>query len=372
MWMRCMGGGALALAMWLGGGTALAEPGLIGIGEDAGLVCDFASVRYDCDTTEVCEPGQACVYARSGERYCVGRGSLVCCTANNDCPAYDPLSGAPVDGGCVRADVGSSGGGSAGLCVDHTATYCSDTPDTVSIRMVRRCHTVRDGTELVRWEMGDCDRDGIANGEETEVGVCTKPDIRAYWDGAACVYEATGCDPEDPNACRDHECQPSDEGTWCDSDGLEAYCALPAAECEEDELVLRRGATDFCVPDLCPALPGVDLLDCLVAPGTNTYTGFDFGDCDRDGVANGVELLEGSDPCADGSGAEDGGAPDIDVGAEPTVDAGGLDGGSPGGPDLQPRFGGGGGCVCRATPGGDAPGWLAALSLLGLALLRRR
>ena len=78
------------------------------------------------------------------------------------------------------------------------------------------------------------------------------------------------------------------------------------------------------------------------------------GDCDEDGVPNGVD----SEPCVfDEPGAPDAGA--LDAGPPPR--------------DSTPAFTGGGGAVCAATPGRTDPGhWLLAALASALLVIRRR
>ncbi|RZO52369.1 MAG: hypothetical protein EVA89_32105 [Sandaracinaceae bacterium] len=355
---------------------AAAEAGFVPLPEGGRAVCEFDDVRR-CDGggADSCRSDEYCGYLRSGDQICLSRATLVCCSRDADCPYYEagPMGLVPTE--CVGSDVTTEEGVSVGLCVLPERSYCHDAAGAVTVRTIRRCHTPTDGGSLVLWAEGDCDRDGISNGAEEAGGTdpCVKPPLRGYWNGEACVPEATGCQAGVP--CEGgYECVASDGGTVCETEGLEAYCELPSAPClEAEETAVEDGGVTYCVPSECSDT--ADLLDCLVDPESREIVGYDFGDCDGDGVPNGAESLEGTDPCSPDTGVEDAGAPQDDAGSAPPDASSGFDAGTePGpGPNLEPRFEGGGGCACRATPG-HAPsslGWMA-LALLGLALVSRR
>ena len=118
-----------------------------------------------------------------------------------------------------------------------------------------------------------------------------------------------------------------------------------------------------------------DLRDCITNEAGDPVS-WDEGDCDDDGTKNLDEVNNDETPCGEpapdaGPSDYDGGPSQEDAGMVMPEDAGGagVDGGSTG-PGIDPRFEGGGGCACRATPGrSEAP---LALALLALGLFVRR
>ncbi|MCB9592484.1 MAG: hypothetical protein H6719_07110 [Sandaracinaceae bacterium] len=138
------------------------------------------------------------------------------------------------------------------------------------------------------------------------------------------------------------------------------------------------GACTFTDPPeamLCGRTTAESLAPCVPASGNDWRD----GDCDGDGLANGVDPA----PCR-ATEPSDAGVPGNDAGTRDAgaSDAGADDAGEPldaaapsdAGPSrsLAPRFGGGGGCVCGFAPPRSGEAWVLALALAWLARRRAR
>lgn len=304
------------------------------------------------------------------EPYCLPDRRLLCCEADNDCPASNL--------GRTSCREVSGVTGTTRLCLE-SEDYCSATP---TLAHVRKCHrSPHGGDDLVVWEAGDCDGDGLPNGEDPDP--CQAPAPRAYWTGDdGCVALSTGC-PEGAE-CRSTaeasggHCVESEDGhgTRCVPDEEVLYCGAPDSTCPDGTLdvVDPESSRSFCVDAECGVDDdedaSIDLLDCITG-SSGERTVYSLGDCDRDGLPNGRD----EDPCEPSDETRDAGSvAERDAGPAPTIDAQSptVDGGNTTGPPVDPRFQGGGGCHCRATPAGSDPPLEMALVLLGLAATRRR
>jgi MYXO-CTERM domain-containing protein len=197
------------------------------------------------------------------------------------------------------------------------------------------------------------------------------------------------------------------QGRMCERDDASELCwrcadvsfdynrICPTDPCVEEDVCVRDSTdlatalcletTTVCCADTCSTAPG-----CAGTTSSCTETTCAFyGTCPplpiRDAA---VAFLDGSvgrvdaslsdaDTPADDGGPDRDAGPPRDAGSRP-MDAGNgvMDAGPPPPPGFEPRFGGGGGCVCRAAPsrgGRSSAGWLPALGVaFALALRRRR
>ena len=377
---------AAALTLTLVGawtGTAHAEPGLL-VSSGGSYTCTALPTAVDCTVGATCDAGGGnpgtCRLVLSA-RYCIPNTAFgICCSADTDCPMITGATAA-----CMSSSIAD-----AGLCVELGRSYCG--PDgSLDPAIARRCHTGPGGVP-VRWILGDCDGDGVTNGDEVTDGTnpCMIPSPRGIWDGAQCVQQQTGCSLT--RSCGATASGPSgtcvladdDNGRRCVPTGEVLYCADGALVCAPDlvEVPDSSGMGSghvWCVPGHCAGVSGIDLADCVVKDGEPVV--FSEGDCDGDGTKNGDELSGGGDgnvcgadgpPPDAGLPGDDAGVPTGDAGSSP-FDAGGsaIDAG-PGG--TNPSFEGGGGCACRAATGSRSgpAGAIVALLAIGAVLLRRK
>jgi hypothetical protein len=319
--------------------------------------------------------------------FCVPDGAVLCCAGDHDCPG-DASGGT---GACVSI-------GSQSLCLDPAADYCAVGVPPGSTRVLA-CHRDALG-EIVPWRRGDCDLDGIPNGEEVALGtdVCLGPPPMAVFDPSTgnCLELPTACNP-----LRDcttpfgdvGDCLAGGGGTTCFPRGSRLYCGDGAFVCPDGEREIADDAHrhTFCVGPVCGDDPAETTVDCIHDPFTGEPVPASDGDCDGDGIPNsldpapcddsipnadgGTSLPDAGDGRSDaGDGEDDGGATGADAG-NGAMDAGAVSS-DDAGANVPPAFGGGGGCACRAAPraGGTALGLLAialALSLRGARRARR-
>ncbi|MCA9609318.1 MAG: hypothetical protein KC619_27140, partial [Myxococcales bacterium] len=269
-----------------------------------------------------CAPGARCAIDGGGSGTCLNVGSLslclpddavLCCTEDRDCPA-DPAAGVGV---CVPVS-------SVAVCAVGP-DYCAGgaRPTTMQIA---NCH--RDGGgPLVVWDRGDCDMDGIRNGDEVEAGSdpCRGPLPYAVWSGTTCHELPIGCDPR--GTCTTPlgdagECRLTDDGggTTCFPMTSELYCGdgvwvCPSGQIEVDDTTLRH---TFCTPPYCD--PRVTPSDCVRDPVSRQPVRPEDGDCDGDGIPNGAER-DDSRICVVDVTELDGGTTPVDAGV-PGLDAG--------------------------------------------------
>lgn len=231
------------------------------------------------------------------------------------------------------------------------------------------------------WERGDCDGDLLENGRDPQP--CVVPPTIGLVDP-----RSHGCEPASRPCERDADCADELLRTLCRAvsprSSAHKYCVetdVPGLCCGES-LVCGNDATcdpaegdDFDVCHLLCKEPAYaydyeERLRCILDPDDDTViVALPDGDCDEDEHTNREEEVATTDACdnestppeePDAGAPADGGASAFDAGTDPVP------------PSVQPMFGGGGGCRCRAgapSSSGAAP-W--ALGLLALFALRRR
>lgn len=375
----------LAMGLVVSGweGTARAEPGIF-----TGSTCTALPSAGGSS----CSPGDTCradgaegTCFRFGTlSLCIPNAALICCAVDADCPTTDGIT----FGACL---VGAMGGG---LCTRPGANYCTAGP--VTRAQFDACHHIGAGGPLVSWAEGDCDGDRVPNGVEVdlETDPCLAPARQAVWNGAAghCAELPIGCDPDvgctTPLGTTGTCVETSDGGaTVCSVREAALYCGdgawvCPGGQIEVEDTVARH---TFCSPPFCGADTTLTTASCVRDPDSGEPTVPDQGDCDHDGIRNGMDetVCEADVPVADGGvvtsdagvvvpsdGGDvnvDAGAPGEDAGPEP-ADAGGGGVATDAGANVAPTFGGGGGCACRAAPGERSVPSLLALLGLGLSL----
>ncbi len=376
--------GWLALAVTgscvFGVGTARAEPGYslggscvplttIGAGCPAGTAC-----RAD-DMPGTCRDGFGPLTV------CIPDGAIICCTEDLDCPAE---AGSPLRA-CISTGMG-------GYCPEPGREYCAGT-SRLTVSQFVSCHRIGGGP-LVPWAGGDCDGDLVPNGVEQAFGTdpCAAPPPKAVWVPGmnTCRPLPLGCAPGETCTApgdRGGECLTADGdgATVCVPSEAALYCGDGAWVCPGGQIEVEDpdARHTFCSPPYCGDDHALTTAACVRSPITNEPVPPDQGDCDRDGVPNGVddEVCEPGEPDEDaGTNTRDGGDARPD-GAIPGEDAGAgedaavepMDGGEAGtdaGASVAPTFGGGGGCACRAAPG-DAGSAFGLVAALGVALSLR-
>ena len=339
--------------------------------------CEAPSDVTFCTTAGgACGPTSTCRSSPSGGLACVPDDGFVCCRSDADC--YRGADGIFTICISVPGIMSEGGGTETGLCLEDRPWCDVDGDGSLSVEEVIT-NLTSEGGRAASWDRGDADRDGLANGREVDLvtNPCAVPAKRGFWDGSGCVAIPTGCDPLG-EACTlpggTGTCQLTEDahGTECAHDLYSvAWCGGPTFECVaaqiEDANDGPGTSRSWCVPLDCVEAP-IDLADCVLHEGTPGA--FGDGDCDDDGVDNGADesLCGGDAPIDGGVGDADGGANPIDAGGD--FDGGGER--ADAGLDVQPTFGGGGGCRCRAGASHGGHGLFGATVLLGLALARRR
>jgi len=355
--------------------TARAEPGIFESG-----MCEPPPPPEGCSVGGRCADDAGTCRALDGAlRLCVPDDTLICCDRDSDCPYI--VGGFGV---CVGTFLGGSG-----LCTDPTAEYCASGSTRPTPAQVQRCHRSADGN-LVVWAEGDCDLDGLSNGEERALGTdpCAGPPTRAIWVGDGCEELDRGCSPGD--SCDEGVCARSADGhgTECQPIDSELYCGDGEWVCPDGtyEVVDMTRARTWCVPAGCEGA-GIDRSFCVIDDEGEPVP-YELGDCDRDGVTNEIDgdpcrppTDAGTPPAPDagmmsntdaGAGDADAGSGDADAGPGEPFDGGSTTDGDAGEappPNVPVQFGGGGGCRCRASAGSTPAPW--PLALLGLAWLSR-
>lgn len=351
---------------------------------DAVPTCRPVELDRLCAFGVECTAGAPVCYSfPSGNGFCASTEELFCST--------DGGAACPTGQHAVSA-IGLS------VCIPTTAELCGGA-DRDAACFTKAGAPSGVGAFPVAWDHGDCDGDGLANGEELASGVCVPPPNIGVSTGDGCET-AIAC----VDACVGGECVEV-EGTahrYCvPAEGFVHCCGgFLGIGCPRSESCQSSGSTSddygFCRSfDYCTHLEFTARLSCL--GGT---TGFpvepDEGDCDQDGVPNGAEAPP-RDPCVAETNLDaavppiDGGAMPIDGGVSPILDAGlsREDAGSTmfdaqvpatdaaplpdgGVPPIAPQFAGGGGCRCRATPVRRGDGTLLLLGLVALLVARGR
>lgn len=338
---------SIIIASFFFASQALAQVGVFIPGDT-----ECRQIEVDCtsdvECTDVFEVPSACRSIDAGGvtfMACVPDESAFCC-------AFDGTPLCPDGTTCHLASPDA-----AGVCLRNDRDYCEANP---MAERIQQCHTSPDFVFPVGFELGDCDGDGLANAAEERAGTdhCTAPPtpIAAWVEGTADIQCATGVVACDPSV-----------GPGCNGGAFEGVCQLDdrtgdaAPLCApEPDLFCCGGPSGFACPALTCVLPS----DREGAPGVCTNSAFvcstdeatlrachtsidglipvpiEIGDCDGDDIENARDDA----PCG-----------------EEAIDAGR--------PAIEPRFQGGGGCACRASPAhAGAPFLLVALAFL----LRRR
>lgn len=330
---------------------ASAQSGLIGTECLRAVAVDGCSLTTVGMACAGVTPPSTCVAFVSGATACIPDDFAVFCCA-------DDTSGCPLnEAGSPFTCVSGIGPLGQNLCLDLGRTYCNDGGPPTHADF-SACQVV--GGEIVAWADGDCDGDGIPNGSDD--APCPRP--QATWVGDGCLSLLSDCVPGTScftNADGMGFCEgdPTTGQTMCVPDGPLVYCGGDLFLCPEGMVSIfddERGQA-FCAPAVCPE----PSLSCIQSDGE--FVLLEDGDCDGDGIPNGAEAE--ADICVpEGEPIPDGGSSGVDGGTTP-ADAG------PG--DINPRFGGGGGCACNTDPRSTPTPWVLALMLaLGFAVRRRR
>jgi hypothetical protein len=379
-----------------------------------------------CEVDSECEDGFACTAVGSeGAAQClpVGHPELPLCVLRGmECPTRDGQPGEAVFGG--RAGIT--------FCIypSDLELFCLSSADLATgasaLGALTRCY-LTPGGERATFENGDCDGDGVLNHMDL---CCTEWD-RAMHDAPPAVNPENGCGLGITTGTPgDLTCEPLPAarcrmGGTCDSPGDICTCIFGSSgpgSCEVYACIPRNPPDTYCVPtvpegdpgDVCPDLADDpvsadpirtasgelvlcsfedELPSCTTSGGSDvadtidcfrTLSGevvpFSLGDCDRDGVANGDEDQEACICAAEADGCTNGCNMFLDpTCASPEEDAGpdtGSDAGTASEFDAGTvRYNGGGLGTCAVDPGARGRGGLAllaSLTLLGLALVRRR
>ncbi|MFI8606716.1 hypothetical protein ACIGCP_19790, partial [Cellulophaga baltica] len=197
----------------------------------------------------------------------------------------------------------------------NTDTDGDGVPDNTDVDPLDPCspaqaagYTGYDATNAI-WAAADCDADGVTNGTENTNG--TDP-YNTDTDGDG-VPDNTDVDPLDP-------CSPTQAAGYTGYDATNAIWA--AADCDADGVTNGTEDTNGTDPyntdtdgDGVPDNTDVDPLDPCSPTQATGYTGYDatnaiwaVADCDADGVTNGTENTNGTDPYntdTDGDGVPD-------------------------------------------------------------------
>lgn len=360
------------------------------IAEGVGQYCRQQSyvgpaLRANTPTCNAGTCGAGCLssFSPHGGSVCASDGaSGYACSGVSECPSTFDVPAT----GCIPYVVGGSFRSGAcfygHVCGDLAACFALDRSDMLGGRWF-------EGAYLA----GDCDMDGIANAEDPadcgpQVVVWTGTDpfvftgTRAGCTSSGLLCTIGDCSPRldlcAPGGAIGLACEPDNEAStgYCtDALGVEAEC-VQAGGAAADSIV------GVCIPsEPADASCGTRGQSCFATdPGVDPADSYHSGDCDGDGLVNGVD----PDVCVPESIEADAGTtlpPDaalpaeIDAGNASPEDAGNaaLDAATEEGPDAgEPGRFAGSGCSCRAQGASGTSGGLAALAALGLALAERR
>jgi MYXO-CTERM domain-containing protein len=332
---------------------ASAEPGVLVPGDPP--TCNFN--LFPCEGGTFCDGGATCRQFGT-EFLCVpSTATLFCCGTEADCPHATEAD--PEVRTCE-----SISGAQGSLCVADGESFCG----SLSLEQINLCYSTAAGRQTT-YGNGDCDRDGISNANEEELGTdeCATPAAIGVATENGCVGLVTACQPGSTcvaAAAPASTCSvtPDENGTFCDPIEDALFCCGGQFACSDDsDACVTVGDGQFCV-SLCAGVDGIDPAACITGADGGPVPEA-LGDCDDDSIAN----SEDDTPC---------GSAEVDAGMVITEDASmaGEDAGTfDAGDDVEPEFAGGGGCACRTSAGSPsaAMGWLA-LSLVGLAAWRSR
>ncbi|KGK28698.1 hypothetical protein EL45_19430, partial [Cellulophaga sp. E6(2014)] len=246
----------------------------------------------DVDPLDPCSPAQAAGYT--------GYDATNALWAAADCDADGVTNGTEDTNGTDPYNTDTDGDG---------------VPDNTDVDPLDPCspaqaagYTGYDATNAI-WAAADCDADGVTNGTENTNG--TDP-YNTDTDGDG-VPDNTDVDPLDP-------CSPAQAAGYTGYDATNAIWA--AADCDADGVINGTEDTNGTDPyntdtdgDGVPDNTDVDPLDPCSPTQAAGYTGYDAtnaiwaaADCDADGVTNGTENTNGTDPYntdTDGDGVPD-------------------------------------------------------------------
>ncbi|HBQ16783.1 MAG TPA: hypothetical protein DEF51_38505 [Myxococcales bacterium] len=242
------------------------------------------------------------------------------------------------------------------VCMPDLFETCEETIGTSGA-----CFYSPDGFFPVDWAAGDCDMDGVPNGEELALeAVCFGPRLFGVVtpDGACELVQPCLDDADCVGGTVCRRPTPGASHRFCVDDAEHALCCDGALECPGGGCPVATGSADaaaLCADfDYCAEWSFSERAACVHYAGEGVADPA-AGDCDGDGIPN----------AEDGAPCEPGEPPPQDAGASP-------DAGPPAAPDRTPRFAGGGGAVCAASPGRVPAGGAALFGLLAVALLVKR
>jgi MYXO-CTERM domain-containing protein len=338
--------------------------------------------RINTPTCNAGTCGAGCVsgFSPHGGSVCASdAASGYACSSPSECPSTFDVTAT----GCIPYVAGGTFRSGAcfygSVCGELGACFALDRADMSGGRWFEEAYLA-----------GDCDMDMLTNaddpadcGAQVVVWTGTDPFLDAgtregcLSSGLLCtIGDCSRLDLCAPGGAIGLACEPDNGASprYCaDRLGVDAEC-VQAGGAGADRLL------GVCIPsepadDSC----GTRGQSCFATdPGLDPADSYHSGDCDRDGLINGVD----PDVCVPES--RDAGAmtqadaaspPEVDAGSTSTPDAGngGLDAALEEGPDAgEPGRFAGSGCSCRAHAQTSSSGGLAALAALGLVLARRR
>ncbi|WP_211356931.1 hypothetical protein [Phaeodactylibacter luteus] len=261
---------------------------------------DDQEIEDGTDPNDPCSPAQAAGYAG------YDAGNAIWSAA--DCDGDGVANGAEVSASTDPYNTDTDGDGVADGADSNGTDPC--------LPVQAAGYTGYDASSAI-WSAGDCDGDGISNGDEDTNG--TDP-YNADTDGDG-VNDDTDPDPLDP-------CSPAQPAGYAGYDVNNAVWS--AADCDGDGVPNGDEVTNGTDPNENPgdtdgdginddqeAEDGTDPNDPCSPAQAAGYAGYDAGnaiwsaaDCDGDGVPNGEEVSNGTDPYnnpgdTDGDGTND-------------------------------------------------------------------
>uniref|UniRef100_UPI002633CD05 T9SS type B sorting domain-containing protein n=1 Tax=uncultured Maribacter sp. TaxID=431308 RepID=UPI002633CD05 len=246
----------------------------------------------DSDALDPCDPVQATGY--------IGYDASNAIWAAADCDSDGVTNGTEVTNGTDPYNIDSDGDG----VPDNTDSDALDPCDPIQIAG----YTGYDASNAF-WAAADCDGDGITNGTEDSNG--TDPyNTDTDGDGVPDNTDSDALNPCDPVQAAGYTGYDASNAIWaaadCDSDGI-----TNGTEDTNGTDPYNNDTDGDGIPDDIDS-DALDPCDPIQAAG---YTGYDASnaiwaaaDCDNDGVTNGTEDTNGTDPYntdTDGDGVSD-------------------------------------------------------------------
>ncbi|MDF4204971.1 Ig-like domain-containing protein [Maribacter sp. SA7] len=246
----------------------------------------------DSDALDPCDPVQAAGYT--------GYDASNAIWAAADCDGDGVINGTEATNGTDPYSTDTDGDGVS----DNTDADALDPCDPVQAAG----YTGYDASNAI-WAAADCDGDGVTNGTEATNG--TDPyNVDTDGDGVPDNTDSDALDPCDPVQAAGYTGYAAGNAIWaaadCDNDGV-----INGTENTNGTDPYSSDTDGDGVPDNTDADP-LDPCDPVQAAG---YTGYDasnaiwaVADCDGDGVTNGTEATNGTDPYntdTDGDGVAD-------------------------------------------------------------------